>query len=282
VALRPRSVRWSLVNLRIAYPELDEPQRIALARESFIHLGLNLVDYLCSHRWSDAQVVERCPLQGLENIEKALSRGRGALLLTLHMGNWEIGVQAMAIHMKGQGSRLAVVGRQIRNEAVYARVLRTRTRGATEVVEQQQAGQRVLRALRQGRPVAMLLDQYTHPSRGILAPLFGLRCSTSAAIATFAQRTGAAVVPCYVIRTDPEHHRIVFLPELEPLEVRGLGRAAQIELATAHYNGVLERIIRAHPEQWVWGHRRFRHSPDLSWDPYKGRYAGQVQLQTQS
>jgi KDO2-lipid IV(A) lauroyltransferase len=100
----------------------------------------------------------------------------------------------------------------------------------------------------------------------VFVPLFGVRCSTSAGVATLALRTGAAVLPCYVLRAGPDRHRGIFAPELE-VPVSG-DLQQDIKVATAHYNAALEKIIRANPEQWMWGHRRFRHSPDLKSDPY--------------
>ena len=112
----------------------------------------------------------------------------------------------------------------------------------------------------------VLNDQYSSRARGVFVPLFGVRCSTSIGVATLALRTGAPVVPAYVVRDGPDHHTITFLPPLE-MEVSG-DREGDIEAATARYNRALEEIIRRHPEQWMWAHRRFRHSPDLKGDPY--------------
>ncbi len=68
-------------------------------------------------------------------------------------------------------------------------------------------------------------------------------------------------MPIYVTRVAPDRHRVVFLPALEAPATGD--RKRDIEQATARYNAVLERLIREHPEQWMWAHRRFRHSPDL-------------------
>ena len=259
-----KNARVALVNLQIAYPKLSEDERFALGRQSYVNLAVNALEYLRSNHWSDTEVLERCPLEGLEHVEQALSKGKGAFLLTLHIGNFELGVQAIAIGLSRY--RPAVLGRPMRNQRLYERIARTRTRAGAELINKRQAAARILRALRQNRPVGVLLDQYSPRSRGVFVPLFGKRCSTSAGIATLALRTGAAVLPCYVLRAGPDRHRAIFEAELEiPLTGE---RKRDIEIATAHYNQALERIIRANPEQWMWGHRRFRHSPDLDGNPY--------------
>ncbi len=260
-----KNARWALANIEVAYPAWTDEQRRELGRESYAHFGLNAIDYLRSSHWTDEEVLKRCPLEGVEHIEKALLKGKGALLLTLHIGAWEVGVQAIALQLAPH--RPVVVGRPMRNKALYERITRTRRRGgAAELIDRRRAAIQILRALRGGRPVGVLLDQYSRRSRGVFVPLFGARCSTSAGIATLALRTGAPVVPCYVLRAGPDRHRGIFLPELE-ISLTG-DRKKDIEVATTAYNAALEKIIRANPEQWMWGHRRFRHSPDLDRDIY--------------
>jgi Kdo2-lipid IVA lauroyltransferase/acyltransferase len=260
-----KNARWALANLRIAYPAWTDAERRALGRESYVNFGLNAIDYLRSAHWSDEEVLAHCPLEGLEHVEEALKKGKGALLLTLHIGAWEVGVQAIALGLAAH--RPSVVGRPMRNKRLYDRITGTRTRGGAELIDRRRAAQQILRALRGGRPVGLLLDQYSRRSRGVFVPFFGVRCSTSAGMATLAVRTGAPVVPCYVLRAGPDRHRGIFLPELE-IEYTG-DRKRDIEIATACYNVALEKIVRANPEQWMWGHRRFRHSPDLDGDLYR-------------
>ena len=77
------------------------------------------------------------------------------------------------------------------------------------------------------------------------------------------------MVPAYCVRLGPDRHRLTILPALETPDTGD--RRKDAELLTARSNAALEEIIRAHPEQWMWSHRRFRHSPDLPGDPYGGR-----------
>jgi KDO2-lipid IV(A) lauroyltransferase len=147
------------------------------------------------------------------------------------------------------------------NALLYREVLRQRTRTGAIVIDRRRGARSILRALRDGRLVAILNDQYMRRSRAVFVPLFGRRCSTSAGAATLALRTSSPVLPLHMVRTGPESHVVRFGP---PVEFRPSGdRAKDITELTARTNEVLEGFIRAHPEQWMWGHRRFRHSPDL-------------------
>ena len=159
------------------------------------------------------------------------------------------------------------VGRPMRNRLLYSRLERSRTRGSSVVlVERDRAAVPMLRALKNNRLVVVLIDQYSRRARGVFVPLFGARCSTSAGVATIALRSGATVICVTARRLGPDRHVIEVGP---PLTFESTGdRKSDIEAATAAYNAALEQRIRACPEQWMWGHRRFRHSPDLDYTPY--------------
>jgi KDO2-lipid IV(A) lauroyltransferase len=141
-----------------------------------------------------------------------------------------------------------------------------RTRTGAELLEHHDVAPRILNALREGRAVAFLNDQYARRAGGILSPLFGARCYTAPGVALLALRSGAPVLPYYTVREQPDRHVGVWLPELELARTGDLRR--DIVTATARTNQVLEEIIRRHPEQWLWAHRRFRRSPDLPADFY--------------
>lgn len=259
-----KRVRWTLANLRIAFPELSEQQRVIIGRDSYSHFAWNLVDFAISERWTDDEVRARVSITGLEHICEPLEQARGVLVLTLHLGNFELGARAGSLAL--EKFRPAAVSRPMRNPILYDRLTRSHAGGATELIHRTGAAPRILRALGEGRPVGVLIDQYSRRARGVLVPFFGVRCQTSAGIATLALRSRAPVVPFFVVREGPLRHSAYFLP---PVDTRRSGDLREdIRAATAGYNAALEGLIRRYPAQWMWGHRRFRHSPDLSYDPY--------------
>ena len=257
-----KRVGYVETNLRFAFPDLGAAQRSRIGRESYVNLAWNAVDVARAEFWTGPELLERVELVGLEHVEAALARGHGILAFPPHLGSFEIGLRAAA----AAGLPVTVVGRPLRNPKVRARVNRTRTSTGAELIEHRNVAPRMLRALRSGRLVVAMIDQYATRSRGIMVPLFGLRCSTSPGPATLALRSGAALMPAYALRLGPERHRITFLP---PLELERTGdQGKDVERGTAACNAALEAIIRRHPGQWMWSHRRFRHSPDLSEESY--------------
>jgi KDO2-lipid IV(A) lauroyltransferase len=257
-----KRVRWALTNLRFAFPDLSDSELRRIGRSSYIHLAWNALDFARAERWTDDEIRSRVQFEGLEHMEKALEAGRGALGLTLHLGNFELLNLAAPLF----GLRAAVVARPMANRRLYEHVVRNRSRTGNVIIDRWGAAGAILQALRSGLAVGILNDQYMRRSRGVFVPLFGRRCSTSVGPAALALRAGAPVLPAYVFRDGPDHHRARIEPPLEPPHTRD--RERDIVEYSARMNAALERIIRAHPEQYMWAHRRFRHSPDLEGNPY--------------
>ncbi len=255
-------VRVALANLRVAFPELDDAERLRIGRASYRHLAWSAIDVARSAHWSAEELVSRFEVVGFEHYEAAVARGRGVLVLVPHVGSFELALMAAPLF----DVRITAIARPLANPLVQREVQRHRTRHGSELIQHRRVVPRMLEALREGRNVVIVNDQYTRRSKGIFVPFFGVRCSTSPGPATLALRSGAPVLPFYVVRLSRDRHRAVCLPPIE-LEPSG-HRRKDVEEATARFNRVLESVVRAHPEQWMWGHRRFRHSPDLPADPY--------------
>lgn len=255
---------YVLANLRVAFPDLPEAERRAIGRESYVHFAWNLIDVARSARWGPKELLERVEVDGREHFDAAFAQGKGALGLTLHLGSFEVGMRiAPAI-----GLPLTVIGRPLANRLLRRDINAQRTSTGAELLLHRNVAPLMLRALRKGRLVAVLNDQYKRRSKGIMVPFFGVRASTSPGPALIALRAGAPIIPAASVRIGPDRHRMVVR---KPLEVPSTGdRRKDAELLTARGNDALEAFIREHPEQWMWSHRRFRYSPDLPADPYEG------------
>jgi len=261
-ALRGKHVRWALANLRLAFPDMEEAERRRICAASYAAFGRNAIDFVRAESWSADQVRARVTFEGMEHIAHGLDRGQGVLFVSAHIGNFELAIRAFAT----RGDPILVVGRPMRNELLYQRIERSRTRdGQVQLIDRKRAAMPVLRAIKRNYLIAVLMDQYVRRSQGVFVPLFGLRCSTSPVVASLALRTGAAVICATIARDGPDHHVVHFSPIEMPEVKEGEN---EVEAFTAACNSAIEERIRAHPDQWMWGHRRFRYSPDLDSDPY--------------
>lgn len=248
-------------HLRIAFPELGAPERRRLLVDHIEHIGRGVAELALLQGRHRAALIERVRVEGMEHLEEAESRTEagGVLLMTAHLGSWDLGVAALA----ERGLALSAVHRGFANPRIEAMV--SAVRGAS--VEELRMGRSVLgvlRALRAGRKVGVLLDQNAHRDEGVFVPFFGRDACTRSGPATIAMRWGFPVVPVFIRRQpDGLGHVVRFLP---PLELEGVAGEADEGGQAVHANvslmtRVIEDAIRQAPEQWLWLHRRWRTRP---------------------
>jgi KDO2-lipid IV(A) lauroyltransferase len=254
-ALLPRRRRLALANLTQAFPELPPASRRRIARRSFQHLAMVFVEGCFVLRQPLERVTAQIEIEGLEHVREALNRHGRALLLTAHLGNWELLTLAPAL----TGYPLTVVARALDSRSLDAWADRLRRTAGVEVVDKRQALRPVLEALRRGRLVGVLLDQNASRREGVFVPFFGRLASTSRAMAVLALRTRTPVLPVFTRRLTPGRHRITVHP---PLAVPATADDDDaVRALTALCTAAIEAAIRATPDQWLWAHDRWRTRP---------------------
>lgn len=247
---------YRLVPIRRAVARENVRAALALApaeaepvvRGMYRHLGRSFVELLrFGGRPLPPDAVE---IRGREHLAVG---PRGVLILTAHLGNWELLVRVGALLDRP----VSVVTRRLRAgwaEAAW-RALR---RGGPALLPAGASAREVVAALRRGEIVGYVLDQHCAEPRAVRAPFFGRMASTSPDLARLARMTGAAVVPAFTWR-EGRRHVVRFDP---PLDLpRSADRAADVEAHTRRCLAVLEEAIAAHPEQWLWIHRRWKPAP---------------------
>ena len=248
----------ALANLELVLPDRSEAERLAIWRSSCAELGRCAVEWARLPTLSTEALLERVEVVGLEHLAKAADLGRGVLAITAHYGNFEY-IPAV-VRARLPGARVSVVGRTMPTVALQSMLEARRVRGGGAVIPQD--ARAILRALREGTIIGILIDHYTRERRGgVLAPFLGVRAWTTAGPALLALRTGAPAVPLHIQRARDGQHRIEVEP---PLELPQSGdRERDVAVATARMNEAVGRWICEDPVPWTWSHRRFRHSPDL-------------------
>lgn len=246
-----RERKRTLDHLLTAFPELSEQERIALGKRCFRHLGscIGEVLHLLVH---DCKVVDReVEIEGWEHVQSLRAQDRPMIILTGHCGNWEL----LAASINCRGLDMAVVARGQNDARLDSFIAAFRARfGTTTIARSQQgAARKLLRQLRKGGALGMLIDQDTKVD-GVWVPFFGRLAFTPVGAASISSRQGAAVIPAFIERLEDGRHLARFLPELElpedPTE------------ATALMTAKIEEQVRRCPEQWVWMHRRWRRRPE--------------------
>lgn len=252
----PRLARHADVNLQLAFPQLSERSRAQLRRATFVNLGRLLGEVSQFPRLSPENISNLVVYEGLENYLTAKARGNGVLLLTGHIGAWELSSFAHSIY----GYRLSFLKRKIDNPLVERLVESYRSRFGNSSIDKRGSLRDVIRTLKEGGVVGILADLNTTREEGVFVDFFGLLACTTAGVAMLAQRTGAAVLPGYIVWDEAAGvHRLCFEPSIETVNTGD--RKADTVNNTARYTQALERIIRRYPDQWLWIHRRWRTRP---------------------
>ena len=250
--LDARHRRVAMGNLVTAYGNgLDRHEARRLVHACWRHYGRTLFDTLAVDRFSAASVGTLIHYEGLERARAAYARGKGVLLFSAHYGHWEL-----AALMHGHlGMPLTMVTRPLDNPVLEKEMARVRGRSGNAILHRRNAVREMLRTLRRGGGVAILIDQDAHRG-GVFVPFFGRPSSTTPTLATLALRTGAAVVPTFSVPQPDGSYRLYYEPEVEITDTGD--RDADILRITAECTSIIERWVRRHPELWLWMHRRWK------------------------
>lgn len=244
--------RRTLSNLTLAYGgEKSRRQIRQLGRSVFRELGRNVVDVARLPGLTAENVDALVRTEGLSYLESAYGEGRGVVAVSAHLGNFEL----MGTFLALKGFTVTVVAAPLYDPRLDALLLKNRVRGGLHVVGRDRATSAVLRALRKGHVVGLLVDQDTRGA-GITVPFFGRPARTPTGPAVLADRVGAPIVPMAIHRLADDTHLLTVRPPIRPA-----GRAPEdVETTTSAYTAELERFIRKAPAQWVWMHDRWKAS----------------------
>lgn len=254
VVVAPRR-RVALSNLERALPGVAAAERRRICRASFQHLGLMFVELCTALSRPLERTLEGITVDGLHHLRNAVETHGSALVLTAHLGNWEL----LAVAHRLSGFPLSVVVRPLDAPWLDAVADRLRRKTGIELIYKRGALRPVLGALQRGRLVGILMDQNAGRREGIFVSFFGWPASTSRSIAVLALRTGTPVVPIFIYRQDLGRHRMVIHPAL-PVDTKADDGDPVAEL-TQRCTTSIEDAIGAAPEQWLWLHNRWRTRP---------------------
>jgi len=231
------------------HPTSKSVQRIV--RQVFCNLGTMLFEIAWANQLDPKQHPRYFKITGSEHYHRAMEKDRGALLLTAHMGNWEL--FTIIAHMTGIPAN--VVYRPLDSKALDEAVKQIRCRFGAQLIPTKNAFYRIAKTLKKKGCVAMLMDQNVDYYNGVFVDFFGRRACTNRGMAYMALRTGAPVVPVFMLR-EKGGFRAVVLPEIPLMKTGDIQK--DIELNTEKYNQAIEAFIRQYPEQWFWVHRRWK------------------------
>jgi KDO2-lipid IV(A) lauroyltransferase len=188
--------------------------------------------------------------EGYEHFENALARGRGVLFATAHLGNWELSAFAHAI----LSAPMHVVVRPLDNPLIDQLVAHRRTLRGNRLLQKKDYARGILKALAANEAVGILIDQNASEAEGVFVDFLGIPACAGTGFAKLAARSGAAVVPGFALWSEAERRYVLrFYPAVEI--------SGNAEEDTRRLQKMLEGVIREHPDQWLWIHRRWKTRP---------------------
>jgi KDO2-lipid IV(A) lauroyltransferase len=248
--------RTAMFNLKLAFPEWNDAKRKEVIRGMVRQIGWMAGEFSQFPRYTRKKIEQIVILDGFENFDAARRRGKGVLFLTGHMSAWELAPVAHALF----GYPLYFPVRPIANRRVDALINRYRCLCGNRPIEKNRSARAILKVLGKGETVGILSDHNTSLEEGVFVNFFGIPASTTSGLARIALRTDAAVVPGLLSwDEDRRKYRLRFEPLIEI--VRTGNEEADVVENTARFTRVAEDYIRAHPEQWLWVHKRWKTRP---------------------
>jgi KDO2-lipid IV(A) lauroyltransferase len=243
-------------NLALALPQFSSGERTHILRGVYRHLGWQLVEFCRMSAYTAANTRDWIRTEGLEHYLAAQARGNGVLVVTGHLGAWELS----SFYHSLMGQPMGMVIRRLDNRRLDDFVNNIRCLHGNRVLHKDDFARGLLTAMRAGETVGILMDTNMTPPQGVFVGFFGRQACTASGLARVALKTGAAVLPGFMLWEPGEGKYVLhFGPELE--FTQSGDAEADILAATQQCATATEAWIKRYPDQWLWIHRRWKTRP---------------------
>ena len=243
-------------NLELAFPELKNKKRKTILKGTYRSLGRQLVEFCRMTSYTPENTQGWIRYEGLDHYLAARAREKGVLIVTGHMGAWELS----SFYHSLMGYPMSMIARPLDNRRLDEFVNGIRCLHGNRVLPKDDFARGLLTAMRQGETVGILMDTNMTPPQGVFVKFFGKQACTASGVARVALKTGAAVLPGFMLWEEAERRYVLhFGPQL--VFERSTDEEADIVAATQQCTSVIETWIRRYPDQWLWIHRRWKTRP---------------------
>lgn len=237
---------------------LTKPEQEHLAKAFYSHLLTSIKEMIHLRFLSEKQLCERVDVVGYERLLAVADRGKGVLVLTGHFGNWEFAPLGGILNFKQFQGQFHFIRRTLGSKTLERILFRRYFQAGLNVIPKKDSLQQVCDVLEKNHAVVFVLDQHASLANrdGVAAEFFGKKAGTYRSLASFSRHTGIPVVPAAGYRLPNGRHVLEFHEPIPWVDYPTTQES--IYRNTRAYNQALERIILAHPEQWLWLHKRWK------------------------
>lgn len=252
----PKKLQTARSNLDLAFPEWSEKKKRSLISQMIRQMGWMGAEFTHFPKYDKKSIEQIVLLDGFENYLNALEKGNGVLLMSAHMSAFELFPIVCAHH----GYPIHFLVRSIDNTRVNEKVNEYRSISESRPIDKKNSAHKLLKILKLGGTVGILIDQNTLPSEGIFVNFFGRAACTSTGLARLALTSQAAVVPAFILWDESLGKYLArFDPPLDI--IRTGNKSFDIQENTQRFTCVIEKYVRRYPDQWNWIHNRWKNQP---------------------
>lgn len=253
--LAPHTRSLTVRHLSLAFPDRSPREIRRLAKRNWTMLGKNCAEILRASRIRTLEELEEIMVtHGFEHFEAAHAAGKGVILLTCHLGPFDLQVTNCAL----RGLAPLVVGTRLKDPRLNALLWHHRNALGSVAIERGKDTFKLLKTLKSGGTVGILIDQDTRV-KSCFVDFFGRPAATPVGAALLALKTGANVVPAYVHLGEDGKQHMHFLPVIETIDTGDEER--DLVTNTQRYSDFIQEKVARHPDQWVWMHERWKTQP---------------------
>ncbi len=253
MSLSSKRVAITLENIEKAFPEKNSISKQKILKESYANLGIVLLEIASMYFLRNEQVAKRMTFRNISLIHDILKRGKGIVIISGHLTNWEFLAFTAGVHAN---LSFLLVAKSQKNPYIDSALTALRRRGGNTTVGMEQAARPLIQALQHNQPVALLIDQAADPKKDVRVPLFGRDAVVFEAPAALALRFHTPLVFAVPVRNADGTYSVT-LTEIITDDLTS-SKEDILELTKRHTT-FLEQAIKEHPEQWTWQHNRWKY-----------------------
>ena len=253
--------RLILENISVAFPEMLLEEKVKLGRTCLIRNTGQVSDLISVPAMSRKWIEQNVLFSGVEHLQNALAEGKGVYLLGSHLGSPDLIINALQL----TGFPIHLISKKFKSKVLNDFWFMMRGSQGVQFIEahSDRTGFDILRAIRQKEIVIFVLDQHMGRPYGVKTTFFGKVAGTAYGLALFALKTKSPVVPICAFETEEGQLHIEFEQKLDLQGKISDNKDETIKGLTQLFTDQIEKMVRRHPKEWIWMHRRWKNTADL-------------------
>ncbi len=245
----------TLHNLMRSFPEKNTREIIKIAKGVYRHFAIVVAEFFDLPYITKDNIHEWVDVEGVENFQAGIAKGKGMLSIVAHFGNWELMTIAGPMYLKP----MYIVYRPLDSPVIDNVVEYVRTMQGNDMIPKGGSGKRIMELLRENNLIGILSDQNVAHYEGVFVDFFGRTACTGVGLAVMAMRSGAPVLPAFMARQKSGKYKFIIRPTIEAVCTDNYEN--DLVVNTQRFTKIIEDVIREYPDQYFWFHQRWKTKP---------------------